>query len=52
LAAIAGAADMKYNSAFQTSTNSLAYIDSWQDSRVFPKAGLDNGRQSWQAMSD
>jgi hypothetical protein len=52
LAAIARAADIKYDAAFRTSTHSLAYLNDWQDSRAFPKAGLDNGRQSWQAMSD
>jgi len=51
LAAIAGAADIKYNPAFRTSTLSLANLDIWQDSRAFLKAKLDNGGQSWQAMS-
>ena len=52
LAAIAGAADIKDDAAFWTSTHSLAYLDVWQGGRVFPKAGLDNRRQSWQAMHD
>jgi hypothetical protein len=52
LAAIARAADIKHDTAFRASTHSLAYLDVWQGSRAFPKAGLDNGRQSWQAMSD
>jgi len=50
LAAITGAADMKDDAAFRTSTYSPAYLDIWQGVRAFPKAGLDNGRQSWQAM--
>jgi hypothetical protein len=50
LAAIAGAADIKHDAAFWTSTYSPADLDFWQDSRAFPKAGLDNGRQSWQAI--
>ena len=50
LAAITGAADIKHDAAFWTSTYSPADLDFWQDSRAFPKAGLDNGRQSWQAM--
>lgn len=50
LTAITGAADMKDAAAFWTSTHSLAYLDFWQGGRAFPKAGLDNGRQSWQAM--
>ena len=52
LAAIAGAADIKYDPAFRTATLSSAYLDIWQDNRAFPKAGLDNGFQSWQAMSE
>jgi hypothetical protein len=50
LAAITGAADIKDDAAFWTSTHSLAYLDFWQGGRVLPKAGLDNGHQSWQAM--
>jgi hypothetical protein len=50
LTAIAGAADIKDQAAFWTSTNSLADLDFWQGGRAFPKAGLDNGHQSWQAM--
>ena len=51
LTAITGAADTKDDAAFWTSTHSLAYLDFWQGARAFPKAGLDNGRQSWQAMN-
>ena len=51
LAAIAGAADIKHDAAFWTSTYSPADLDFWQGSRAFPKVGLDNGRQSWQAMA-
>jgi len=50
LAVIAGAADIQHDAAFWTSTYSPADLDFWQDSRAFPKAGLDNGRQSWQAI--
>jgi hypothetical protein len=50
LAAIAGTADIKHDAAFWASTYSPADLDFWQDGRAFPKAGLDNGRQSWQAM--
>jgi hypothetical protein len=50
LAAITGAADIKHDAAFWTSTYSPADLDFWQGSRAFPKAGLDNGRQSWQAI--
>jgi len=50
LAAITGAADIKDDAAFWTSTHSLAYLDFWQGRCAFPKAGLDNGRQSWQAI--
>lgn len=50
LTAITGAADIKHDAAFWTSTHSLAYLDFWQGVRAFPKAGLDNGHQSWQAM--
>jgi len=50
LTAITGAADIKHDAAFWTSTGSPADLDFWQGSRAFPKAGLDNGRQSWQAM--
>lgn len=50
LSAITGAADVKNFAAFWTSTYPLAYLESWQTGRAFPKAGLDNGRQSWQAM--
>jgi len=49
LPAITGAADVKGDTASWTSTHSLAYLDFWQGGRTFPKAGLDNGRQSWQA---
>jgi len=52
LAAITRATDIKDDAAFWTSTHSLAYLDIWQGGRVFPKAGLDNRRQSWQAMDD
>ena len=51
LAAITGAADTKDDAAFWTSTTSPAQLDIWQGVRAFPKAGLDNGRQSWQAMN-
>jgi hypothetical protein len=51
LTAVAGAADTKNNAALWTSTHSLAYLDFWQGGRAFPKAGLDNGHQSWQAMN-
>ena len=50
LAAIAGAADIKHDAAFWASTCSPADLDFWQGSRAFPKAGIDNGRQSWQAI--
>jgi len=50
LTAITGAADIKDHAAFWTSTHSLAYLDFWQGGRAFPKAGLDNGHQSWRAM--
>ena len=50
LAAITGAADIKHDAAFWASTCSPADLDFWQGSRAFPKAGIDNGRQSWQAM--
>jgi hypothetical protein len=50
LAAITGAADIKHDAAFWTSTYSPADLDFWQGVRAFPKAGLDNGHQSWQAM--
>jgi len=50
LAAITGAADIKHDAAFWTSTGSTADLDFWQGSRAFPKAGLDNGRPSWQAI--
>jgi hypothetical protein len=49
LTAITGTAEVKDDAAFWTSTHSLAYLD-WQGGRAFPKAGLDNGHQSWQAM--
>ena len=52
LAAITAAADIKDEAAFWTSTHSLAYLDVWQGGRVFPKAGLDKRRQSWQARDD
>ena len=48
-AAIAGAADIKDDAAFWTPAYSPAQLDFWQGVRAFPKAGLDNGRQSWQA---
>jgi hypothetical protein len=51
LAAIAGAADIKHDAAFWTSTCSPADLDFRQGNRAFPKAGLDNGRQSWQAIN-
>jgi hypothetical protein len=47
--AIAGATDEKNGSASGTSTLSLAKLN-WQRTRAFLKAGLDNGRRSWQAM--
>jgi hypothetical protein len=50
LTAITGAADIKDDAASWTSTHSLAYLNFWQGGRAFPKAGLDNGHQSWQAM--
>jgi hypothetical protein len=55
LTVIAGAADVKDDAASWTSTHSLAYLDwlgwiDWQGGRAFPKAGLDNGHQLWQAM--
>ncbi len=52
LATITGAADIKHDAAFRLPTNSPVYLGFWQGSRAFPKAGLDNGRQSWQARSD
>jgi hypothetical protein len=52
LAAITRAAEIKDDAAFWTSAHSLAYLDFWQRRRAFPKAGLDNRRQSWQAMDD
>jgi hypothetical protein len=48
LAAVTGAADKKDSAASRTSANPLAKLD-WQGVAVFLKAGLDNGRQSWQA---
>jgi len=51
LTAITRAADIKGEAAFWTSTHSLADLECWQGGRVFPKAGLDNGHQSWQAMN-
>ena len=51
LTAITGSADIKDAAAFWTPTNSLAYLDFWQGGRAFPRAGLDNGHQSWQAMA-
>jgi hypothetical protein len=51
LTVIAGAADIKDGAASRTPTDSPAYLD-WQGGRAFPKAGLDNGHQSWQAMDD
>lgn len=50
LAAITGAADVKDDAAPWSSTYSLADLDLRQDGRAFPKAGLDNGHQSWQAV--
>lgn len=50
LTVITGAADIKNNAASRTSTDSLAYLNFPQGARAFLKAGLDNGRQSWQAM--
>jgi hypothetical protein len=52
LAAIKAATDIKDDAAFWTSTHPLAYLDVWQGGRVFPRAGLDNRRQSWPAMDD
>jgi hypothetical protein len=52
LTPVAGTADIEHGAAFRIPTHSLAYLDLWQGSRAFPKAGLDNGTQSWQAMSD
>jgi len=49
LAAITGAADIENDAASWTSACSLADLDFRQDARAFPKTGLDNGRQSWQA---
>ena len=51
LAAITGAADVKNHAASWTSTHSLADLGFWRRTRAFPKAGLDNARQSWQAMN-
>ena len=50
LTTITGAADVENFAAFWTSTYSLPYFECWQGARAFPKAGLDNRRQSWQAM--
>lgn len=50
MAAVAGPADKKVSPAFLPSTDPMANLD-WQSARAFPKAGLDNGRQSWQAMN-
>jgi hypothetical protein len=52
LTAITGSADIKDDAASWTSTPSLAYLLNRQGGRAFPKAGLDNGHQSWQAMDD
>jgi hypothetical protein len=49
LAAITAAADIKHRSASQALTDLLAKL-AWQGALVFLKAGLDNGRRSWQAM--
>jgi hypothetical protein len=51
LTPITRAADTKDDAASWMSTYSLADLDFWQGGRAFPKAGLDNGRQSWQAMN-
>ena len=51
LAAIAAPADIKHDGALWPSTGSPADLDFWQGGRAFPKVGLDNGRQSWQAMN-
>jgi hypothetical protein len=51
MASVAGAADEKYDAAFRTPAYSVAYFYVEQGSPAFPKAGLDNGRQSWQARS-
>ena len=50
LTAITEAADIKHDAALWPSTYYLAYLDIWQGARAFPKVGLDNGHQSWQAM--
>ena len=50
LAAITGAADIKDDAASWTPTYSLADLDFGEDGRAFPKAGLDNGHQSWKAV--
>jgi hypothetical protein len=50
LTPITRAADIKDDAAIWTSAYSPADLDFWQGVRAFPKAGLDNGRQSWQAM--
>jgi hypothetical protein len=52
LTTITGAAEIKVDAASWTSTHSQAYPVNWQGGRAFPKAGLDNGHQSWQAMED
>jgi hypothetical protein len=52
LTTITGAADIKDPAASWTSTHSLSRISMGRGDRAFPKAGLDNGRQSWQAMDD
>ncbi len=50
LAAITGAADIKDDAAFWSSTHSPADLDFGQGVRALSKAGLDKGHQSWQAM--
>ncbi len=50
LTPITRATDIKDDDASWTPTYSLADLVNWQGGRAFPKAGLDNGRQSWQAM--
>jgi hypothetical protein len=52
LTAVAGTADIKHDAAFRAPAHSLSYLDFRQGSSAFPKAGLDNGRQSWQARGD
>jgi len=49
LSSIATPANEKNHNAGRTSTDPLTKLV-WQRALVFLKAGLDNGRQSWQAM--